>query len=348
VQPAVSHGRFTRSGSFAQGAALAALVALLLSASFVQAEPAPQRAGVHLSWVRSPAAMSCAPAGLVQADVVRRLGYDPFGEPSETSLEVAVSKTETSWQAAIEMRSATGDALGSRTVSSDAPACTSLSAAAGLALALMIDPDALTRVVEAKPVAPPARVVPPSPSPSPLPALEPRDSLGSVSVGPVLAGGVLPELALGVELRVERMIALRTYGSVGTVFLPEQRESASSARVNFGLSWAFLGLCQHFPLTAQAALTACASALAGALHSVVIDPVPLRPGERFWFATSLGGRLQWSFWRALGLEAGAELIAPLNRRTYVIESAATQQASATAFQQPALGWLGSAALHVSF
>jgi len=327
------------------------VLALALASSAAGAQPSPNdapspaRKGVHLSWVRGAGALSCSDAGHLQADVVRRLDYDPFGEPSDASIEVAVSRTDSAWKAEIEMRTPTGESLGSRMVTSEAPLCASLASAAGLAVALMIDPDAMTRVQPTKTREPPPK---PVATVAPLPTSPPpRSERGLLSVDPVVALGILPSLAVGVRLQAKHVIGNRAHLLVSGVFLPEQRQEGASGRVNFGLSWATIGLCHHFPARSDLALATCASMLFGALHSVVLDPIPLEPGQRFWWAGSIGLQLQWTPWPSVGLHVGADVVAPWNRRNYVIERTATAPATSV-FEQPAVGALGGAGVHVSF
>jgi hypothetical protein len=113
-----------------------------------QTAPAAKAPRVHLSWVRdAEAAEACPDASQVQADVARRLGYSPFvaGDQNSASIEVLVTHSKTSWQAAAVMRDADGTLRGNRRVDSAAADCHSLAAAAALAIALMIDPEIIVR-----------------------------------------------------------------------------------------------------------------------------------------------------------------------------------------------------------
>src|SRR5215208_1253598 len=97
---------------------VAAGVALAFGATAIdgRADGSPPEAGAHLSWIRSASASACPDAGHVQADVVQRLGRNPFTEPSQTFVEASVSKDGARWQAEIEMRDAAGHSLGRREV----------------------------------------------------------------------------------------------------------------------------------------------------------------------------------------------------------------------------------------
>src|SRR5450755_3770225 len=113
---------------------------------------------LRLSWVRSASAASCPDAGHVEADVEQRLGWSPFVHPNAASesIEASVTRDNDVWRAAIELRAADGSSLGSRDVESPAASCASLAAAAGLAIALMIEPLSPGQPARAALGAPPA------------------------------------------------------------------------------------------------------------------------------------------------------------------------------------------------
>ncbi len=329
--------------------ALPGWAAMILHAAAGTAAPTQRDlGGAHLSWVRTPAASSCPDAAHVEADVTRRLGVSPFSAPPKTSLEVTVSRNDDIWKADIEMRGADGASTGSRTVTSDAATCASLTAAAGLAIALMINPDALL-APDPQPAATPTSAPPPVPEPTPhrVEISPPRAVTGAVEVSAVAAARVLPQMAAGIELRANIDVAPRTFVSVSGLLLPEQQASRTDGDVRFGITWATLGPCYRPLATSSWEVAGCASLVAGAMHVVVATPTPDEVGQRFYWGGTAGARLTFVPSAGWELVARADLITPFNRRTFVVEHDRPRRA-ATVFTQPALGALFSLGIGIRY
>jgi hypothetical protein len=321
----------------------AVALALLADVSPVRAEPEDRKAGVHLSWTRSPAAASCPDAGLVQADVARRLGGNPFTEPSHLFVEASVSKEGGTWQAEIEMREADGSSLGSRKVASDGPHCASLAAAAGLAIALMIDPDALfDRPSPPAPREPVAREAPERTRPIEVAAPQ-RGALFLSAIG---ADRVLPRAAFGVRLLGEVRLADRIDLTIASALLPEKRQSREGNDVSFGLVWGAVGPCYRIVDAPRVSLSGCAAALVGALRSVVFDPVRARTSALPWAGASAGLRVGWSPVHRFEIEGGVDLIAPFYHRTYLVERAPADNVAV--FSDPAIAGAGFLGIGVQY
>jgi hypothetical protein len=318
-------------------------LALLSTAAVVRAEPASSEAAVHLSWIRSSTAVSCPDAGHVQADVVRRLGRNPFGEPSHVFVEASVSKDGATWRAEIEMRDAGGASLGSRRVSSDGPTCASLGAAAGLAIALMIDPDAL---LEPRPAPPPAEVAPPETPARPAPVEPAPARRGTLVLSVLGAGRILPGAAFGARLAGDLRLSDRLDLGVASTFLPDRRQSREGNEVSFGLFWGSLGPCYRFVDTPHVSSFGCASLLFGVLRTGVFDPVRARTGALPWAGASAGVRLGWSPVSPLRFEGAAELIAPFYRRNYLVERAPGDNVAV--FSDPVVGAAGFVGVGVQY
>lgn len=214
----------------------AAVLALTLGLGSARAEPAAPTA---LSWHRLAGAEGCPGIKDVAARVSAHLGRDPFAAPSAASvfIDVTIAPAASGWATHIDFSSSSGsDATGQRKLESAEPECSAAVDAAALAIALMIDPNALSRertgetaaspvVPEPPPSPPPARttavaVAPPLPCPKPAPARarEPwRTRLAAaalVSLGQLpsaSAGGWLgvrlspPEQRAGVELQFSHL-----------------------------------------------------------------------------------------------------------------------------------------------
>lgn len=301
-------------------------------------------AGVHLSWVRAESARECGNAGLVQADVVRRLRKNPFTEPSRVFVEASVTRAGTAFQAQLELRDEQGQPLGTRRVTSDAASCDSLVSAAALAIALMIDPDAVLAPPEPAKAPPPASATPPSttavPSATALPEPRARGGLLAAVVG---SSRVLPRAALGMRVAVE-VLPLRRFGAeLSLTFLPEVRQGLRGFDVSFGLTYASLGLCYRLLSAPTVELGACALGSAGALHATAFEPARGVRGQLFWSAAGAGLRAAWQLTPPVLLRAGVEASLPLERRDYLMRRGVRDEAEEVAvFSDPSF----SATVHV--
>jgi hypothetical protein len=326
--------------------------AMLVSAHARAAEPASTaHRELRLSWVRTASASSCPDVGHVEADVEHRLGWSPFvrsSGPAE-SIEATVDRNAELWRASIELRAADGTSLGSRIVESPANTCASLAAAAGLAIALMIEP----LLPPDAPVAADAVSVPPA-KPSPVPAAPTKpekstssdassaassaaqtDPRSSVALGALGVVNVLPKFALGVTLLSSVRLADRVYAVVSGSLLPEQPVTRGSGDVGFGMTLGTVGACYRVPITERFNISSCASLMLASMQVTVNNPEPVAAGARLWWAGGAGLRLGWNlghFEVALGVEALGHPV----RHSYLIERAEPVSSTST-FTEPAVG-----------
>lgn len=326
----------------------------------VRAEPSSgSHRELRLSWVRSTPAASCPDAGHVEADVERRLGWSPFshGSAASESIEALVTHENDTWRAVIELRAADGRSLGSRTVESAAANCGSLSAAAGLAMALMIEP-LLPAQIESRPLAPATPVPAATPAPKPSsnsPVLTERSNApearalrerGGLLLGAFAATRVLPSAALGGTVIGNVELVDHLFGAVSASWLPEQHVRRNDADVGFGMTLGAIGPCYHLPIGARFSVSSCLSLLLASLQITVVEPEPVAPGARFWWAASAGLRLGWSsgaFEAALGVDA----LAHLTRHRYLIDRS-EPNTEASFFVEPALALTGLLAAGVHY
>jgi hypothetical protein len=326
---------------------LASSVLVLTHIASAQTEASARRQ-LRLSWVRGQAAASCPDGGHVEADVEQRLGWSPFVHSTEASesVEALVTRADDTWHAAIQLRAADGTSLGSRDVESSAASCASLAAAAGLAIALMIEP-----LLPAQPAPRPAPIAKPAPKrapePEPEPLLEDNSESasaaakvdGSVALGALAVNGVLPRFALGVTLTGSVRIVDQMYGAVSASLLPEQRLRRGGADVGFGMSLGGVGACYRVPVHRAWSVAGCASILLASLEVTVLSPQPIAPGARFWWAGSAGLQLGWhvgAFDAALAIDA----LAHFARHSYLIDGA-EPASSSSFFVEPAVAAAGS-------
>ena len=311
---------------------------------------AQNTARVHLSWVRdAEAAEACPDVAQIQDDVARRLGYSPFvsGDRDSASIEVLVTRIKSVWQAVAVMRGADGTLRGNRRVDSAAPECQSLAAAAGLAIALMIDPEVIIRPtpVKAPPKPAPVEKEPPPPAPAP-PASVRRGPRGSVALGVQGSVGVLPSATLGPLLRGELQLHRGLGLVVSAQFFPEQRIVRAGAEAWFGLSLASVGPCYRIELGEHWAVASCGALQAGSLHLGVASPEVVDAGPRPWFGLSCGLRVSLRA-GAFELTLGGDALAHLARHNYTV-SRQNPLRTESLFTEPAAGALGSLATGVRF
>lgn len=191
------------------------------------ARAAPTVPELALTW-QAPA--GCPSSGDVQAQFARLLGgaaRAPTGKHIAATLVVRSSAPET-WT--LELATVLDGAAGRRTLESDS--CASVTSAAALILALMIDPAAAERAVAESAPAPPPPVAPPPKAPTiltfapPETAPAPRTVFGFARV---FAGGVAaflpsPAPAAGLALGARR----RRLAAELTVLATEERSAPAA------------------------------------------------------------------------------------------------------------------------
>jgi hypothetical protein len=306
---------------------------------------------VHLSWVRdAEAAEACPDASQVQADVAGRLGFSPFvaGDASSASIEVLVTHSKSLWQAAVVMRAADGVLRGNRHVDSAAADCHSLAAAAALAIALMIDPEAVLGPSPPPVVPKPPPVVEPAPPPAATPAPPPTSHgpRGALALGGLVATGVLPKAALGPLLRAELELRRRLSLVVSAQFLPEQQLARAGADTWLGLTLGSVGPCYRVELSEHWAVASCGSFLLGSLSLAIASPEAVEAGPRPWFGVACGLRLSLRA-GSFELTLGGDALAHLARHNYTV-SRQQPVRTESLFTEPAAGVLGSLTTGVRF
>jgi hypothetical protein len=337
--------------------------ALALAAATPSARAAQGGQRVRLSWVRAESASQCPDASHLEADVTRRLERPVFAESAAVSIEVAVSRADRTWKAHIEMRAANGKSLGSRTVTSEAPGCASLASAASLAVALMIEPYAPERAGnDAQPAPAPAateqrvaRIRPVRPaetSTSPLTrraANQGSSSIlsGAVAVVAATASDVLPRPAFGIGLEADVDLTDRLYLAAGGQFFPQERLMLSGVDVAFSMTWGSLGGCYRVFGGHRLRVVGCASALAGAMHSVVFSQVPWQRSEQLWLGAKAGAGAAWSPAGPFEIRAALDALVPARRRTYAIEGAGSTPNNPL-FTEPAVSAVASIGVGIRY
>ena len=271
-------------------ASLRAWLPLALGCAAVWA-PSSARADSHrtssLSWVELPGAEACGGAPAIARAVEERLGRRAIVSPSEAEVSIEARAERSGhpalWHAVVQLRDPDGRLLGSREFNSAADDCSELRSTVALAMALMIDPDAVLRARTEPPAAsaPPAAVnPPPAPEPPPPPPTPPPQVIVQrvevpvpVAAAPLvpspwrvepsaasaLGFGFLPSIATGVRVGVTvRPPTFWAIEAFGGAWADQTVPAAQGAQVRFSLADAGLAVC---PLRAgqapKVSLSAC-------------------------------------------------------------------------------------------
>ena len=321
---------------------------------------AERPATFRLSWVRGPGTEECPSAQQLGAAVSARLGRDPFSNEAAQDIEGSVSRVHDDWQAHLSVLGPEGAVLGSRELEAHGADCSSLADAVTLAVVLTIDPDASLDAPARRPSetsrpnneAAPATV---APSPIPVPpatlrtnpnqeapqqASRPEQRGMAIASRAVVQSGILPAVSFGAELGAELPLTSALRLSVALSYLPEVR--TADRRFGFGISAGGFGIC-YAPLErAGTMLALCGEVEAGAIHVVVYDPVPTKPGEHFWLSGRFGPRLALQIVRPVELELGAYAVFPVIRDQFAITGVGEP-----VFQTSPVSLLASAGLSLS-
>jgi hypothetical protein len=272
---------------------------------------------------------------MLAARVAERLGRNPFSEHATQSIEGSAALSGDRLRAELFVRDAGGVARGTRELSAAGADCVELADAVVLAVVLTIDPNAaLSGTPAPPPLAPPPPLSVesssgPEPAPlgacpaSPCPPRErcpnaacpppPRFAHASLVARGVLAAGVLPNIAPGAAVFGE-LGSARARVTLGMLYLPESATDDGVA--GFGLTAGAIGGALAWPVARGVELSALAELELGAVHAVVYELEPVRPGDRPWVALGAGPRLLIAVFPPLRLELGASLVVPFIRPSF--------------------------------
>lgn len=246
--------------------ALLALVTLFPVATW-----SADRKTVRLEYQLAAKGAQCATETELRALVAARLGYDPFLTDAPLTAKVSVSDRGSRLLGAVELFDQAGQTIGSREVDAASSACGALSETLALALAIAIDPQLLARTPPALPSNESKPEGPPLPSPPvierpPLAAPSPLAPTGSTtswsaSLGPLVAVGLLPQVALGFSLEGRMRTGNLSLALEGTLF-PASLLEAAGGVVDSSLLRAGIRGCGHLGLVGL-----CARATGGVLRA---------------------------------------------------------------------------------
>jgi hypothetical protein len=225
----------------------------------------------------APGAEACGLADQLTRAIDDRLQKHAFVSPEQAtvSIEARVERAADSghWHAVVHVRDLSGAVAGTRELDSAALGCAELRDSVALAIALMIDPDALLHHLVAPEVTtaspPESGPEPPPVRPTPAPPRRPSWRV-SPTANLALGFGLLPSPAVGlladVAVQPPRFWGVDLLGGLWgsqTTALP-----ASGATTDFRLAFAGLAICPLSAAPERAGFEVCGGAIVGALASV--------------------------------------------------------------------------------
>ena len=142
----------------------------------------------------------------------------------------------------------------------------------------------------------------------------------------VAASGLLPGVVGGTSV-------VGAFGSNGVrwtlalTYLPESKRRG----VAYGSTAVSSGLCADAVRSPSLTTSLCGEFALGAIHTVVYDLVPLRPGDQWTAAAAVGPQVGWHRWAPLFVELGVSAWVGLLRPRFSVVSADSTR-STTDFQ----------------
>lgn len=306
-----------RARVYAVMASIACALSLGSSRTAAADETADTSLAFALSW---DAPSTCPTRDEVDARVRALLAGSQRKETAQAN--VVVTHRRETWNA--EIRTRVGDAQGRRTLS--AASCDRLASATALVIALTIDPDLQ---VEPPPAAPDAPPKAPEPVTPPPPAHEddstscvmtnrPRIGVGVAAVGGV---GSLPSATGGVALGLSVNLRSWRFEAYGEGWLSRSATASSPEGAGGDFSLLDVGLRGCITSNGQVFVGACAGIEVDHVHAQGYGITREDTASRVWLAPRAGGRLGVRITENLELPLEIDLLVPLTRPSFALESA---------------------------
>lgn len=223
--------------------------------------------GARLQVRRGMGAESCGETRELAAAIERVLGRRVFGGDATLSVDVAYSRGEAGYHAAITLR---GDKTGTRALDDASPTCDALREAVAVTVSLLID----------------------KPAERPVGTSPPTD--GFVEVGGALDLGFLPRLAPELRLGLGLRFLDRFRAAIGAGLSPSESVALPPGTVRVGLTYGWLRLCGE-PTDPHGGmgLLICARGTLGSMAGTgSSDYVEHGTARRLWSTVGLGGEVR--------------------------------------------------------
>lgn len=308
-----------------------ALAGATLPARTALADPL---AGIDVRW---SGPQSCVDRGEVTAEARRLLPSDGAYEPTQIDITVSELKTpRAGYQLMLSARSAARTAERALELAS----CDEARQAAGLLIALMLDPEAVAAAESVEPhpiVAPPEPPTPApaaEPEPQPSPSVPPKAEPAPPPAAPTVSAPQAPaKLVLGPELHAGALldssalpaVAVGPFASagfrigvlrlaLGALYLPGAERSASAqGSIRASLFGGQLAACAMWRVASAFEVGPCASGELGRYAARARGVTHGESDATLWAAVSAGASAALSLSSRLALEASVALLAPLRR-----------------------------------
>ena len=300
----------------------------LLSLGFLlvarRSEGAPSRPlETKLAYSRAPGAEVCPDEAWLHDAIGARLGYAPFTDGAARTVVVKIARAGKGLQATIELLDSSGRSQGSRTVDSQSSDCTELASSIALDVSMAIDPVHATRAPESAPqpkpdppprLSPPVLLSPPAPKEPPPPATSREPIKMLIAAGPVVAIGTAPGVSLGAALQIGVRWKGFSAAVEGRADLPASASAGNGARVQSSLIAVSLLPCFHMGV-----VHGCAVGTLGSLSATATDIARSNREQTLFAAAGVRGGVEWWFAANLGVQAHADVLAPITRTTLQID-----------------------------
>jgi hypothetical protein len=313
------------------------LAGVLSVARFAAADDQAPRPS-SLSWVRAEGAESCPPPSAIAKLVEERLGRSVFVSPARAELAVeayAERAADSKWHIAISVSKKDGEVAGRRVFWSDESSCTPVAENAALAIALMIDPDAMLRPEQPKgpKIAEPVPVVI-EPAPAPVAAVPPVPIApppwrGALEASTGITTGLLPGIAPSVSLRARAIEPSRTWALEleGAYFFAQEAELRPNSGAALALFYTGLSACASPGAANRVSALLCVGAHAGSMTAQGYGFVVDAPKDQNLVVGVVGrGRMAIRLHEQWTVLIGAHGIVPLKRDYFEARLGAVTQA----------------------
>lgn len=304
-----------------------------------QSAPAHDVATYELSFVRGAGAEQCPSRRELEREVSLRLGRSPFAAAALRSIEISMEASSGGFRSVVSVLDRDGKLLGRRALADETPTCAPIFSATALAVALLIDPEALSGDARAnvgrfevdEPASPPpalpapAPVVPPAPPPeravpssAPVPA--PRTTpVAIVGADALVAIGLVPAVSPGVGISANGFVSEHWGISISALYVAKGDETQGTATLDVSLTTFGLGVALLAVSTPSLRLSPEFGLLVGAHHVAVEGAPAVDAGDQAFFALDAGVRLQARVINGVFVTLRAGAVVPLVRRGFAAE-----------------------------
>jgi len=129
-------------------------------------------------------------------------------------------------------------------------------------------------------------------------------------------------------------------------YLPEQRVARGNSDVRLGTTLGTLGVVHRTALGNAFSFVGSVALVVGAMHIVVVDPLPVDPGQRAWGASAWGVGLGFDQ-GPMTAQLGVDALLRFARRSYFVEHPSSASRTSI-FDEPTFATIGSLSVGVRY